>query len=256
MVKKASTTAVATPKIQLPANVIERMEADKLALIAQLAAPSGNNIGVTQSKQFKFPDGKKVPSFKGVIVDFVSYNAFYAGAYNADVIVPPNCFALGAAKHDDLFASKNSPDKQHPEGEPACKGCKNNLYGSAINGKGKACKNSFKLAILCADGEVRTLGISATGIKEFGAYVRAVVSAYSVAPYAVMTEFSFDKDSEWSSVRCGNCLKLDDDQLAQVLMMRDDAHEMLLTEPDVSKFEPVNVPKGRPGAGPKTKARA
>lgn len=251
-------TSIAKAKLNLPANAKERMAADVAALGNKLAAPTGKAILVTQSKEFRFPDGTTVKSFKGVIVGFVSHNAYYEGDFDRDNIVPPNCFAIGVVKNDDLERSDNSPDPQPEDGGHACKNCWANQWKSAAKGNGKACKNSIKLAILCADGEVRPMGISSTALKPFGEYVREIVQAFGIAPYGVMTEFTF-APSDFSSVRCGNPLKLNEDQLAQVFAVQDDAMAMISVEPDVSEFEEKVVavrdkPKGKAAA--KTPAKA
>jgi hypothetical protein len=245
----AAKTAVARAKVQLPANAADIIAADVAALAGKLAAPTGKAIQVTQSKQFRFPDGATVDKFKGIIVGFVSHNAYYEGDFDPKNIVPPNCFAIGVVKNDDLERSANSPDPQPEDGAMECKDCWANQWKSAAKGNGKACKNSIKLAVLCDDGEIRPLSLSSTALKPFGEYVRSIVQAYSVAPYGVMTEFSFDS-SDFSSVRCGNPLKLNDDQLAQVLMARDDAMAMISTEPDVSEFEEkVVAMRAKPAKG-------
>lgn len=242
-------TAVARAKVQLPVNAADIMAADVAALAGKLAAPTGKSIQVTQSKQFRFPDDSKVDSFKGIIVAFVSHNAYYEGDFDPKNIVPPNCFAIGVVKNDDLDRSDNSPDPQPEGGAMECKDCWANQWKSAAKGNGKACKNGIKLAVMCADGEVRPLGLSSTALKPFGEYVRNIVQGFSVAPYGVMTEFSFDS-SDFSSVRCGNPIKLNDDQLAQVLMAREDALAMLLTEPDCSEFEAkVVAMRAKPAKG-------
>lgn len=237
-VANSKTTAVTKAKIQLPANAMETAANEVAALKNKLAAPAGKSILVTQSKEFKFPnpDIGTVKSFFGVIVAFISHNAYYEGDFDRDNIVPPNCFAIGEVKNDDLIASKNSPDPQNADDEMACATCWANQWKSAKKGNGKACGNKIKLAILCSDGEVRPMTISSTALRPFGDYVRDVVQAHNLPPYGVMTEFTFG-ESEYSSVRCGNSTKLDDDQLALVLSLRDQAMQMISVEPDVSEFE-------------------
>lgn len=254
----SASTTVARAKIQLPANAADIMARDVAALQNKLAAPTGKAIQVTQSKQFRFPDGQTVSDFKGIIVSFMSLNAYYEGDFDRDNIVPPNCFAIGAVKNDDLERSPQSPDPQPEDEGFSCKTCWANQWKSATKGNGKACKNSIKLAVLCQDGEVRPMNLSSTALKPFGDYVREIVQAFGVAPYGVLTEFSFDTKSDYSSVRCGNPLKLSDDQLAQVLSVRDDAVSMLETEPDVSEFEEKVVavrPKAAKAAASKGTAK-
>ncbi len=252
--RASKETAVAKPKASLPmpADAMERMKADVAALKSKLAAPAGDGIGVTQSKEFKLPDGSKVDEFKGIIVDFVSFNAYYEGIYNPDNVVPPNCFAIGTVKNDDLAPSESSPEPQD-EGCGSCKGCWANAFKSADNGKGKACKQSIRVAVLLEDGELHRLNISSTGLTAFGTYVRDVASTLGVAPYAVMTTFTFDDKFDYPSVRCVEPIELNEEQLAFVFSKRDDALAMLMQEPDVSEFQAKvvdarNKPKGRAGA--------
>lgn len=252
--KTAKKTAVAKPKASLPmpADAMERMRADVEALKNKLAAPGGDGITVTQSKEFKLPDGAKVDTFNGIIVDFVSFNAYYEGAYNPDNVVPPNCFAIGTVKNDDLAPSDASPDRQDDDCG-SCKGCWANAFKSADNGKGKACKQSIRVAVLLEDGELHRLNISSTGLTAFGAYVRDVANSLGCAPYGVMTTFTFDDKFDYPSVRCTDPVQLNDDQLAYVFTKRDDALAMLMVEPDVSEFQAKvvdarNKPKGRASA--------
>ena len=58
------TTAVTKAKASLPmpADAAERMRADMEAMKAKLAAPGGDGIQVTQSKEFKLPDGSSIKS--------------------------------------------------------------------------------------------------------------------------------------------------------------------------------------------------
>ena len=259
---KTTKNAVATTKASLPmpADAAERMRADIEAMKAKLAAPGGDGIQVTQSKEFKLPDGSKVDSFKGIIVDFVSFNTYYEGAYNPDNVVPPNCFAIGTVKNDDLVPSDSSPERQD-DGCGFCKGCWANAFKSADNGKGKACKQSIRVAVLLDDGELHRLNISSTGLTAFGAYVRDVAGSLGAAPYGVMTTFTFDDKFDYPSVRCTDPVTLNDDQLAYVFNKRDDALAMLMVEPDVSEFQAKvvdarNKPKGRAAAATTSKAPA
>lgn len=257
------TTAVARPSrtaVAMPDDAKAQIAADIARLKEKLAAPSGDGILVSQDKHFKFPDQTKVRDFKGVIIDFVSVNAFYEGKYDANNVVPPNCFAIGNVKNEDLVPSDNSPDLQAEHGN--CKTCWANVFKSADNGSGKACKQSVKLAILTDTGEIQRLGISSTGLKAFGIYVRDVMDSFGTPPYGVMTTFVFDEGFEFPSVRCIDPLQLSDEQLAYSLSKRQEALDMLMVEPDVSEFEEKvvaarNKPKGRAAAtAPASKGRA
>ena len=254
-VARSSRTAVA-----MPDDAKAQIAADIARLKEKLAAPSGDGILVSQDKHFKFPDQTKVRDFKGIIIDFVSVNAYYESKYDANNVVPPNCFAIGNVKNDELVPSNNSPDLQAEQGN--CKTCWANAFKSADNGSGKACKQSVKLAILTDTGELQRLSISSTGLKAFGIYVRDVMDSFGTPPYGVMTTFVFDEAFEFPSVRCVDPLQLDDKQFAYAFSKRQEALGMLMVEPDVSEFEEKvvaarNKPKGRAAAtAPTSKDRA
>lgn len=235
---KAASVSIVRAKVDLPVDAKAIMATRVAALSKQLAAPSGKAISCV-GKTFKFPGAETTPvdTFKGIIVAFSSYNAYYENPYDANNKQPPSCYAVGLARHDDLVASSNSPDPQHQENEPACKTCWANQFKSAATGAGKACKNSIRLAILCQDGELRTLAMSSTAITPFKLYVDGVVDAFRVAPFGVLTMFGFDPKQAYGSIRCSAPLVLNDDQLGLAMSLIDQAEAMILTEPDVSEFE-------------------
>ena len=176
---KKTSTAVAVKKTGAVVSITEiqnQLKAQAAAINEKVAPASGITIQVSQSKEFKFPDGTKGDEFECVIVDFTSVNFFYEGEYDKDNITPPACFAVGNNPLQ-LVPSDNSPNKQND----TCKGCPMNEFGSA--GKGKACKNQRLLAVLPPDATEDTpiwlLKVSPTAIKAFDSYVRSVASAFS-----------------------------------------------------------------------------
>ena len=237
--KKPSTAVakVARAQVALPEDIAERMAADVTAFQGRMSAPTGTAIGVTQDRKFRSPDDTKHDTVHGIIVDFIARNRYYANAYDKDEVVPPNCFALDFVPHDALQASCNSPDRQN-DGD--CRTCPKNQFKSAANGKGKACKNEYVLALLPPSGEgpLMTLTLSATALKPFDAYVRALSKDYRAAPYAFITEFYMDDKSDYPSVRCGMSEDIrKSDLFALAYSRRDEARALLEKEPEVGDFE-------------------
>jgi hypothetical protein len=207
---------------------------------SKIAPPSGISIQALNTKEFKFPDGTKAPEFEAVIVDFTSMNAFYPGPYDPKNISPPACFAIGSNPLQ-LVPSNNSPAKESDE----CKGCPNNEFGSA--GDGKACKNMRVLAVLPPDADdntpMWTIKLSPTAIKAFDSYVRGVATTFQLPPVGVVTKFSFDPTSDYATVRVSEPQPLNDEQLAVFAARQDEAAKLLATEPDVSQFQnPTRAP--------------
>lgn len=243
---------VARAQVALPPDAKERMLADAAAFNQRMAAPSGNRIAVTQDRKFRDPStGEKHDTFRGVIVDFVSKKSWYVFPYDKDNIVPPNCFAIGFEPHNNLVPSENSPDVQCE----SCHGCAKNAFKSAENGKGKACKDSYILAILSPDGEgeLKTLELSATALSEFNKYVRDVQRNFGVPPYGVITEFYMDDKVDYASVRCGSPEDISGTELMAIAMgKREEAEQLLRKEPEVADFDEkvrsrMNAPKKAAG---------
>lgn len=243
---KSGNALVQRAQVNLPANIQEAMNADIAAFQDRMSAATGNRIAVTQDKKFRDPAGDKHDSLNGIIVDFIAKKAWYEGTYDKDNIVPPNCFAMGFVPHDALDASENSPDLQHNDG---CKTCPKNQFKSAENGKGKACKDSYVLALLppMIDGEtaeeyqaraqLMTLELSATAIKPYEKYVRDLAKNYGKAPYCFVTEFSMDDAVDYASVRAGNPQPATAAEAMLAFSMRDEAQKLLAVEPNVAEFE-------------------
>lgn len=234
--KKAAVpgTAVAVKK-PTAGNIVSIKEALKkqaAEMNDKVAPASGMTIQVTQDKQFKFPDGTSANSFNGVIVDFMSKNAFYPGKYDQKNIVPPVCFALGSNPLK-MVPSNNSPELQ----SESCQACPNNEFGSA--GDGKACKNARVLAVLPPDADedspIWLLNISPTALKAFDSYVRSIASVFESPPIAVVTTFSFDESKTYASIRCSD--PQPNENIAAHFARQDDARKLLAVEPDVSKYE-------------------
>lgn len=242
--KAASKTAVAiaTPKMALPANYEETHQADISAFKNRLAASESNKIQVTQDKFFKVPvpndDPQKVHTVSGIIVDFAARKAYYESGFDPKNPMPPECFAIGFVAHDNLIPSENAPNGQHN----ACRGCAQNQWEKDAKGGWipPNCKTSYRLALLAPDdngeGRLLTLDISSTGTKAFDKYVRKL-AAVQKAPYNVVTEFSFDPDSDYPSVRCEELNDVPSTAVGFVLSTRDEALGLVAREPNLEDYE-------------------
>ena len=137
-----------------------------------------------------------------VILNTAFVNAWYEEAYDPDVRSAPTCYALdefeeGLAPHPDVLNSQSEN----------CESCPKNQWGSADKGKGKACSNRRRLAIMevgrverdrsvttvpdneLKNGSLMSLSLPATSIKPFAAYVKAL-AAQKLPPCAVVTKIS------------------------------------------------------------------
>jgi hypothetical protein len=246
--KKTPGTAVATKKPASSAivSIQEQLKAQVAAQANKIAPPSGINIRVTQDKKFQLPDGSKVDGpLDLVIVDFVSRNTFYEGAYDPNNISPPACFAIHP-EPKQMAPSDNSPVKQADD----CASCPMNQFGSA--GKGKACKNSRVLAVLPPDADADTpmwlLQVSPTALKGFDGYVGSVARTFQMPPIAVVTSVDFNPNETYASLTFGD--PRPNENLAVHFARQAEAKELLMTEPDVSGFGQEPAKPARTAARP------
>lgn len=241
----AKSTAIAKAKINLPANISQQLAAEAAAIANKIGTPGGDRIKVTQKKTFRMPSGEENPGpLQAVIVDFVSANFFYEGAFDPNDITPPLCAAIGP-EPGSLAPFADSPDKQCD----TCSACPQNQFGSA--GRGKACQNSRLLALLPLDATEDTplmlLKVSPTALRSFDGYVASVARSFSAPPIAVVTEISFDENVDYPSLRFGN--PSPNPILALCMARRAEAQERLTTKPEFTVAEaPVKAPAKKTAA--------
>lgn len=137
-----------------------------------------------------------------VIPSFVLENQFYTGKYNPNVQQAPVCYAFGDDE-DSMVPHEKAPDPQAER----CADCPNNQWGSdPEGGRGKACKNVARLALLPADAlEEGAEGVRAaqeayvkvpvTSMKGWAGYVKKL-DASGLPPLAFVTTMSLVPDAK------------------------------------------------------------
>lgn len=251
-VKKASSLQVA--------NIQDLLKAQADANAGRIAPGGGKAIRVGQDKSFTLPDGSKTrESIRVVVLDFVSRNEYYEGAYNKDDMSPPACFAINADPRQ-LAPSANSPDIQN-EGD--CATCPMNQYGSAPSGAGKACKNTRVLAVMlegvdgappAEDAEIWTIKVSPTALKSFDGFVANVHRSSQMPPIAVVCEVDFSDAHQYPSLTFTAVEP--NPNVGEHFVRQEEAREMLNREPDVSGFGKEKAAKFVGKANPKAAFKA
>lgn len=191
-------------------------------------APSGRRIS-TKGKVFTMPDGKSgTGPIQAVILDFRNFNKYYTANYNPQDIKPPICFAI-----NKTLDMKPHEDVAEAQAE-SCAECPHNQWGSAPNGgKGKACRNTVRLAITPPDAsasdEPMIIDVSPTGLRSWSALVNAL-SAEGLLPVQVVTEIAFDANAAYPTL----VFKAVEphDKLEQMWTMREKAQLMLDATPE------------------------
>jgi len=145
-----------------------------------------------------------------VIVDSIFENVYYAGKYDPDAPQAPSCFAFGRDEKT-LAPHEIAVDKQHA----TCEGCPMNEWASADVGRGKACRNTRRLALLPAgtfkrDGSFEpitdlehfeTAGVGfmklpVTSIKGYATFVKQLATTLRRPPAGIVTKIKVVPDAK------------------------------------------------------------
>jgi hypothetical protein len=146
-----------------------------------------------------------------IILDSMFENIFYEGKYDPQNPTPPTCFAFGY-EEDTLAPHKVVKDLGQDQ-NPQCRGCPMNAWASADTGRGKACRNTRRLALLAAgsldDNDVFTperdfsaygklplgsLKIPVTSVNGYGSFVKMITSTLRRPPHGVFTRITMVPD--------------------------------------------------------------
>lgn len=158
-----------------------------------------------------------------VVLDAVQERTFYAEKYNADreANSPPVCYAFSRAEDEDEMGPHPSMQADLSYFKPqndTCKGCPNNEWGSADTGRGKACAERRRLALIpagyytpkrgsrdldlhmitdpehYASADIAFLKLSVTSVKDWAKYVTTLASSLRRPPLAVVTRIYIEPD--------------------------------------------------------------
>lgn len=252
MAKKTAGKAVLSMK-----DLEKQMLADASDASARTAAVGGNTIGIRNSK-FTFKNDIIGKTLTVVVVDYVHANSWYDVPFDKDNPAPPACVAL-SVDGEDMAPVKTSPKPQYSQ----CDGCEMNAWGSADVGRGKACGEQYKLAVVAvgpgedySTADMAILTLPPTSRKNWTAYVKDVDEKLGRPPYGILTEFSFDGVDDWPVLvpelvkKVGPIKDLND-----INDRRKEARDILMTPPDFSGFVPPTAKK-KTGKKKATKKKA
>lgn len=145
--KKAAKTTAVAPAASTALTIHERLSAISSRGRQQIAkAPSTTSTAISFKNGTISIGGVAVGHEMNVIPLHPQYvRTYYDTIYQADKIVPPACYSFnGDAPHE------KSADPQ----AKSCDTCPMNEWGTDARGKGKACKEGLRVAVLSAQGAV------------------------------------------------------------------------------------------------------
>jgi hypothetical protein len=208
--------------------------------------------------------GKEIASIEDRHLDVVIVRAapkvsriFYAGAYDAEKIVRPECWSNDGEKPD---ASIKEPQNA------TCMGCPQNEAGSGM-GNSRACRFQQRLAVVLAndmEGGVLQLTLPATSIfgKEDGdkrplqAFARYLAAQTPpVNPEQIVTRMKFDTKAESPKLFFAPTRWLTDEEYPIVVAQGESAEAKAAVTLTVAQADGVKAaPMSIPGAAPKAAA--
>lgn len=191
-----------------------------------------------------------------VILDAVHENTFYEGVYDADNPQPPVCYAYTRNKKDGMYpheSMQNHPDYFDAKSD-TCNTCPNNEWGSADVGKGKACKNRARLALIPAgmfvprpksrdfdielfdkpqdmtQADILMLKLPPTSVAEWEKYVQQIGASVRRPPYGVITRVYIEPHAKHQfHVKFEMIEPLPDDLFQAVFARQQEAGKTIIT---------------------------
>lgn len=171
----------------------EKLMEDMAKASAKLERPSVSTIktrsGILQYNGQPCP-GNKLPC---IIIASTHLNAYYEDKFDPDDPKSPVCFAFSPDP-------ETVPMKPHPKSEkPQCETCDdcpmNKWKSDPDGGKGKACKNSRKLALIPSGtttedmptAEIAVLALPVTSTGAWGNYVNKLATLFKRPPLGMKT---------------------------------------------------------------------
>lgn len=220
-------------------------EIKKLAIkTAETEKPSGSWVsfknGVMKINDTPMKDNK----VEMVVLEAVFENQFYKNRYDPNKAETPICYALGE-NDEDLAPHPNSPEPQNVD----CATCSKNAWGSdPQGGKGKACKNVRRLAIIAANdlgnvpkAQVALAKLPVTSVKNWATYASQIANVLHLPPLAVVTEMREEPDAKNQFVINFELIrKIEDGEVLQALLnKRKDIHSLAYAPYEVIAEQPA-----------------
>lgn len=180
-----------------------------------------------------------------IILDAVKENTLYAGDYDPDAAQAPVCYAFGRgaeemAPHPSM---QNDPDYFQPQSD-VCATCPHNEWGSADKGRGKACQNRRRLALIPAGfympkrgsrdfdlelfddpkhfqtADIAFIKLPVMSVKTWAKYVNQLSASIRRPPHGVITRLYLEPDPK-SQFRVNfEMIEEVPDSLAAIIMAR------------------------------------
>ena len=181
----------------------------------------------TKSGQLSF-QGAPIPgnSMDVVVLESIHERTFYSEKYGQGENTSPACYSFSQTGED----MTPHPEAAAPQSK-TCKGCPHDKWKSADNGRGKACREGRRLALLSAadltdpdkvvGATVGYLRLPVTSVRGFSAYVQAVVGGTDLPLFCSVTRVKVVPDAKTQiKVVFERVASLDSDAIVETVFQR------------------------------------
>jgi hypothetical protein len=192
-------------------------------------------------------EGNQIPV---VIAAHVLENVYYGDApYDPDNPASPICFAFGESDKD-MAPHPNVVAAGQAQSESTCQVCPMNQWGSnPVTARGKACKNTRRLALVAAgafdargvfkrfsakelmEGEIAYMRLPVTSTAAFAQFVKSAAGALKLPPHGLITKISVKPDPKTQFRVVFEPIEaltdLDDDYIAAAMTRHDEAKQSI-----------------------------
>ena len=216
-----------------------------------------------------------------IVLDAIHENTFYEGEFDPENMLPPKCFAFGRVEKE-MEPHENIPGDDDEEAEDSyfemqaewCDECPNFEWGSAAKGRGKACSNRRRLALIPAGrfvpakskreapdmevfddpehykkADLAFLKLPVTSTKAWSKYVHELNREHQLPPFAVITCVSLVADAKDQFHVEFECIDVIEDEDTLEILMKRNTEAMDVIE------QPYGEPSEEDMEQPKAKAK-
>lgn len=174
-----------------------------------------------------------------IILTFAAENTWYKGKYNPEVVQTPECYAVYTSA-ESMLPSEQAANKQ----ATSCKDCAKFKWGSdPLGGKGKACKERYRIAIIPAPesgvvdeaailgAELRFATLPVTSVKNFDNFASKAQMLFNRPVFGVVAALSVVPDAKTQfTVNIDPIESVPGEQMLAVLKRIDEAEKEILYE--------------------------
>ena len=182
-----------------------------------------------------------------IVLDSVHENTFYSAKYDPNQKAAPICYAFSRdgdrdemGPHESMQVDLTYFQPQHPQ----CHGCKWNEWGSAEKGKGKACQNRRRLALIPAgyyqprrgsrdmdlelyadpkhfqQADIAYMKLPVTSVNDWSKYVNQLSANFQRPPFGVVTRIYLEPHPDWQYTVNFELIDKIPDDIAQTIFAR------------------------------------